>query len=68
MLKQISDNEIYLSITYIKSVPWKVVKCLSYIHDARCLKVNLTLSVYLSFEMVRFYSNDSRSEQTKKEH
>jgi len=40
MAKQISDNEIYLLIKYIKSVFWRVVKCLSYIEDARCLKVN----------------------------
>ena len=38
-VKQISDNEIYLLIKYIKSVLWRVVKRLSYIHDARCLKV-----------------------------
>ena len=36
---QISDNEIYLSIKYIKSVLWRVAKCLSYIEEARCLKV-----------------------------
>ena len=40
MVKQISDNEIYLSIKYIKSVLWRVAKCLSYIEEARCLKVN----------------------------
>ena len=34
-----SDNEIYLLIKYIKSVLWRVAKCLSYIEDARCLKV-----------------------------
>ena len=39
-VKQISDNEIYLLIKYIKSVLWRVVKRLSYIQDARCLKVN----------------------------
>jgi len=38
-VKQISDNEIYLSIKYIKSVLWGVAKHLSYIEDARCLKV-----------------------------
>ena len=38
-VKQISDNEIYLLITFIKSVLWRVVKRLSYIEDARCLKV-----------------------------
>ena len=35
-----SDNEIYLLIKYIKSVLWRVAKRLSYIQDARCLKVN----------------------------
>ena len=39
MVKQISDNEIYLLIKYIKSVLWRVAKCLSYIEEARCLKV-----------------------------
>ena len=38
--QQISDNEIYLLIKYIKSVLWRVVKRLSYIEEARCLKVN----------------------------
>ena len=32
---------VYLLIKYIKSVLWRVVKCLSYIEDARCLKVNV---------------------------
>jgi len=35
-----SDNEIYLLVKYIKSVLWKVAKRMSYIEDARCLKVN----------------------------
>ena len=39
MVKKISDNEIYLLIKYIKSVLWSVAKCLSYIEEARCLKV-----------------------------
>ena len=38
-VKQILDNEIYLLIKYIKSVLWRVAKHLSYIEDARCLKV-----------------------------
>jgi len=38
-----SDNEIYLLIKYIKSVLWTVAKCLSYIEEARCLKVNNVL-------------------------
>ena len=36
-VKQISDNEIYLLIKYIKSVLWRVAKRLSYIEDARYL-------------------------------
>ena len=38
-LKQISDNETYLLIKYIKSVLWRVAKRLSYREEARCLKV-----------------------------
>ena len=41
-VKQISDIEIYLLIKYMKSVLWKVAKRLSYIEDARCLKLNIT--------------------------
>ena len=40
MVKQISDNEIYLLIKHIKSVLWRVAKSLSYTEDTRCLKVN----------------------------
>ena len=36
-----SDNEIYLLIKYIKNVLWRVAKCLSYIEEAWCLKVNM---------------------------
>ena len=39
-VKEISDNEIYLLIKYISSLRWRVAKILSYIEDARCLKVN----------------------------
>ena len=39
----ISDNEIYLLIKYVKSFLWRVVKCLSYIEEARCLKVKAIL-------------------------
>ena len=38
-VKQMSDNEIYLLIKYIRSVLWRLAKRLSYIEDARCLKV-----------------------------
>ena len=40
-VKQISDNEIYLLIKYIKSIFWRVAKRLPYIQDARCLKVKV---------------------------
>ena len=30
---------MYLLIKYIKSVLWRVAKCLPYIEEARCLKV-----------------------------
>ena len=43
-VNKISDNEIYLLIKYIKSVLWRVAKRLSYIEDARCLKVKCTSS------------------------
>ena len=38
-MKKLFDNEIYLLIKYIKSVLWRVAKRLSYIEDARCLKL-----------------------------
>ena len=41
MVKQISDNEIYLLIKYIKSVLWRVTKQPFYVEDARCLNVNI---------------------------
>jgi len=31
-------------IKYIKSVLWRVAKCLSYIEEARCLKVKSVIS------------------------
>ena len=39
MAKKISDNEIYLLIKYINSVLRRVLKRLSYIQDARCLRL-----------------------------
>jgi len=47
-IKQLSDNEIYLLIKYIKSVLWRVKKRPSYIEDARFLKVNLAQRVPFS--------------------
>ena len=40
-VKQISYNEIYLLIKYIKSVMRRVAKSPSYIEDAQCLKVKM---------------------------
>jgi len=36
-----------LLIKYIKSVFWRVAKRLSYIEDARCLKVNSSFHTYV---------------------
>ena len=50
-VKQISDNEIYLLIKYIKSVLWRVAKRLSiYIQDARCLKVKARERAFKQFK------------------
>jgi len=54
MLKQISDNEIYLLIKYIKSVFWRVAKHLSYKQDARCLEFEvLCMTWYISMSWSR---------------
>ena len=50
---QISDNEIYLLIKYIKSDLWRVVKRLSYIEDARCLKVNHTVKYLIKIILLK---------------
>ena len=55
-VKQISDNEIYLLVKYIKSVLWRVVKRLSLYKDARCLKVNQEIQYILEFNPHPFYS------------
>ena len=41
-VKQISDNETYLLIKYIRSILLRVAKRLSYIQDAWCLKFNIS--------------------------
>ena len=46
-VKQISFNEIHLLIKYIKSVLWGLAKRLSYIEDARCLKVKRQIGLQL---------------------
>jgi len=38
-----------LLIKYIKSVLWRVAKCLSYTEEARCLKVNQSRSINILF-------------------
>ena len=49
-VKQILDNEIYLLIKYIKSLVWRVAKCLSYIQNARCLEVKPLKDIYIEEE------------------
>jgi len=39
---------MYLLIKYIKSVLWRVAKCLSYIEEARCLKVKQYVLYFVS--------------------
>jgi len=53
MVKQISDNEIYLLIKYIKSVLWRVAKRLSYKQDVQCLKV----TIFFRFTCLMFVQN-----------
>ena len=54
-VKKISDNEIYLLIKYIKSVLWRVAKCLSYIEDARCLKVKQRADYFILVNFVSLW-------------
>jgi len=42
-----------LLIKYIKSVLWRVAKCLSYIEEARCLKVNI--QTFVPVHAIRAY-------------
>ena len=51
-VKQMSDNEIYLLIIYIKSILWRVAKCLSYIQDARCLKVKAKIQYIIIYNNI----------------
>ena len=62
-VKQISDNEIYLLIKYIKRVLWKVAKRLSYIEDARCLKVkeNNVFRMPVSVYFCRYHATKRRT-------
>ena len=52
-VKQISDNEIYLLIKYLKSVLCRAAKRLSYTEEARCLKVK---------EMKRYWNFKERAQ------
>ena len=44
---------MYLLIKYIKSVLWRVAKRLSYIKDARCLKVNCVLCAAYAIALIK---------------
>ena len=52
-VKQISENEIYLLIKYIKGVLWRAVKRLSYIEEARCLKVKRASLWFLWYSLLQ---------------
>jgi len=41
-------------IKYIKSVLWRVAKCLSYIEEARCLKVKKSAAAWLLCCMLQY--------------
>ena len=51
-VKQISDNEVYLLIKYIKIVLWRVAKCLSYIEESWCLKVKERTAIVKLFSKI----------------
>ena len=60
-----SGNEIYLLIKYIKSVLWGIAKRLSYIEDARCLKVNFTdFEMYIKRPLCLIIPATARRQQT----
>ena len=63
-VKQISDNEIYLLIKYIKSLLWRVAKRLSYIQDAWCPKVNWRVVWYLELSCIQVNMVIARSVET----
>jgi len=44
----------YLLIKYIKSFLWRVAKCLSYIEEARCLKVKQEREYHLTDAVFRY--------------
>ena len=55
---------MYLLIKYIKSVLWRVAKRLSYMEDARCLKVNTKklLTVYTVFFLLQIVDKMSQTQ------
>ena len=53
--KKKTDNEIYLLIKYIKSILWRVGKCLSYIEEVRCLKFNARRMEHVTLTSGCFY-------------
>ena len=60
-VKQISNNEIYLLIKYIKCVLWRVAKRLSYTEETRCLKVKQNLNFDINLQQIcskQYFSSD----------
>ena len=55
-VKQISENEIYLLIKYLKSILLRVAKRLSYIEDAWCLKVKYVVFTLYKRTMTILYT------------
>ena len=46
------SNYVNLLIKYVKSFFWRVAKCLSYIEDARCLKVQYKILHFVYKELI----------------
>ena len=59
-----AHNEIYLLIKYIKSVLWRVAKYLSYIEEARCLKVKCTGRFSLAGKLVFMHTGCCKHKQS----
>jgi hypothetical protein len=71
MVKQISDNKIYLLIKYVRSFRWRWVKRLSYIEDAQCLKVKhltTTLNLNCTSELISYLIDKSLWLNCKKQY
>jgi len=48
-----------LLIKYIKSVLWRVAKCLSYIDEARCLKVKQLIPDFIWIALTSYFPRNT---------